>query len=183
MLLWMLWPSFVSSLLAPEYVTWATITCYMAGIGSIISTYVVCQILQKKINPLIFTYAMLAGPVAIGAPLLIADQWSALLIGIVADAVSSVCFIYMQPWLCKKLGILDVMGVHNLHGLGGWIGVIASSIMLGSLTNIVIAIAVVAIALAGGAAVGLVTRLTRGTMDDIMDDDPDFIPNEKPEEA
>jgi len=70
MLLWMLWPSFVTALLPSDQVTWGMITCYMAGLGSIITTYLICQIVQKKVNPLIYTYAMLAGPVAIGSPLL-----------------------------------------------------------------------------------------------------------------
>lgn len=180
MLLWILWPSFVSSLLSPDNVTWATITCYMAGIGSIISTYIVCQIVQKKINPLIFTYAMLAGPVAIGAPLLIVNQWGALLIGLIAGAISSLAFIYLQPWFCKKIGVLDVMGVHNLHGIGGWVGVFASAIVLGSLTNIIVAVIVVAIAIIGGAAIGLFAKLTIGNETEIMTDDTDFISNDEP---
>lgn len=190
MLLWVLWPAFVSSMLPLEQVAWATITCYMAGIGSVISAWLVCTIVQKKVNPLIYTYAMLAGPVAIGAPLLLVGPWGAIAIGLVAGAISALAFIYLQPWLCKKMGVLDVMGVHNLHGVGGWIGVFASVIALCALNgfiaesfaNIVFAVIVLAIAIGGGILVGLVVKLTRGTMSDeeLFSDDADFIKNEEP---
>ncbi len=182
MLLWMLWPSFVTSLLSPEFITWGTITCYMAGVGSIISTYFVCMALQGKVNPLIFTYAMLCGPVAIGAPLLSVGPWGALLIGLIAGAVSTVCFIYLQPWLCSKLGVLDVMGVHNLHGVGGWMGAIFAAIIVGSFTNIIIAAVVMVLTLITGAIVGVIVKATRGDMEILCDDDTDFIKSEAPAE-
>ena len=183
MLLWMLWPSFVTSLLPPDQVTWGTITCYMAGIGSIISTYFVCSAVQGKINCLIFTYAMLCGPVAIGAPLLSVGPWGALLIGLVAGAVSALCFIYLQPWFCSKIGVLDVMGVHNLHGIGGWIGAIIVSVLVGSIASLGMAAIVVCVTLATGAVIGIIVRATRGELESICDDDVDFIRTEKPVES
>ena len=183
MLLWMLWPSFVTSLISMEDITWGTITCYMAGIGSILSTYVVCTAVQGKINPLIFTYAMLCGPVAIGAPLLSVGPWGALVIGLIAGAVSSLCFIYLQPWFCKKIGVLDVMGVHNLHGVGGWMGAIFVTVIVGSAASLVMAALVCVITLVTGAIVGVIVKLTRGKMDEICNDDPDFIKNEMPDPA
>ncbi len=180
MLLWMLWPSFVTSLVRMEDITWGTITCYMAGIGSILSTYVVCMGVQGKINPLIFTYAMLCGPVAIGAPLLSVGPWGALLIGVIAGAVSSLCFINLQNWFCSKIGVLDVMGVHNLHGVGGWMGAIFVTVLVGSAASLIMAALVCVITIVAGAIVGLVVRATRGWMDVICDDEPDFIRNEMP---
>ena len=185
MLLWMLWPSFVTSLLDPSQITWGTITCYMAGMGSLISTYIVCVAIQGKVNPLIYTYAMLCGPVAIGAPLLSVGPWGALLIGLIAGAVSALCFIYLQPWLCSKLGILDVMGVHNLHGVGGWMGAIFVSIVVGSFTSLGVAVLVFAFTLITGFVVGFIVKMTRGEMADeeLIDDDVDFIKSEKPADA
>lgn len=180
MLLWMLWPSFVTSLQPMENITWATITCYMAGIGSILSTYFVCMAVQGKINPLIFTYAMLCGPVAIGAPLLSVGPWGALLIGVIAGAVSSLCFIYLQPWFCKKLGVLDVMGVHNLHGVGGWMGAIFVCILVGSASTLLMALFVMAISIVFGAVVGVIVKASRGEMEEICNDAPDFIRNDEP---
>lgn len=182
MLLWMLWPSFVTALLPADQVTWGMITCYMAGIGSIITTYIICQLVQKKVNPLIYTYAMLAGPVAIGSPLLSVNQWGALIIGLIAGALSALAFIYLQPWLCKKIGALDVMGVHNLHGVGGWIGALSAAIIIGSVTNAIAAVGVVIITMVVGGITGGIVRLTRGTITDDMlfTDDSDFIKTEAP---
>lgn len=183
MLLWMLWPSFVTSLLPADQVTWGTITCYMAGVGSIISTYFVCSAVQGKINSLVFTYAMLCGPVAIGAPLLSVGPWGALLIGLIAGAVSSLCFIYLQPWFTRKIGAMDIMGVHNLHGIGGWMGAIFVSIVVGSVASLGIAVIVFLVTLVLGFVVGAIVRLTRGNMEAICDDDTDFIRTEAPSDA
>lgn len=191
MLLWMLWPSFVTSQLTIDgQVTAATVTCYMAGIGSVISAYLVCMYCQGKVNPLTYTYAMLCGPVAIGAPLLSVGPWGALLIGIIAGAVSALCFIYLQPVLCKKLGVLDVMGVHNLHGIGGWMGAIFCTIIIlaaggsGSeaAATIVMAVIVCVLGLVVGAIMGVIMRFTRGDIDGFATDDVDFIKNEEPAE-
>jgi len=188
MVLWVLWPTFVCGLLPMEDFAWGTMTCYMAGLGSVVSAYVVCMVCQKKVNPLTYTYAMLAGPVAIGAPLLSVGPWGALLIGIVAGIVSALCFIYLQPRLCNKLGVLDVMGVHNLHGMAGWTGAIACAVVLliegdtaGAGANVVMAVIVFAVALAGGAITGIIIRLTKGKPMEMFSDDYDFIKSEKPE--
>ena len=126
MLLWVLWPCFVTALLPAEEVFHGMMVCYMGGIGSILSAWVVCTLIQKKVNPLIYTYAMLAGPVAIGTPLVMIGPWAAIIVGIIAGALSALSFIYLQPRLCKALGAVDVMGVHNLHGVGGWVGAFAA---------------------------------------------------------
>lgn len=181
MLLWMLWPSFVTSLLPGGIdVTKATITCYMAGIGSIISTYALCVLLQGKVNPLVYTYAMLCGPVAIGAPLLQVGPWAALLIGLIAGAISTICFVYLQPWFCSKIGILDVMGVHNLHGVGGWFGAIVVSVVTLTGGTLLMAVITVAITVVTGFVIGYVVKLTRGDLPEICNDDTDFIKNEAP---
>ena len=181
LLLWMLWPSFVTGFLDPSQTTQGLITCYMAGLGSVISAYFVCMIIQKKVNPLIYTYALLAGPVAIGGPLLILGPWGALVLGIVAGAVSALCFIYLQPWLSKKMGNVDMMGVHNLHGMAGWVGALSVCIITLSPDNAVYAIIVAALAIGTGAIAGIIIRLTRGDMPIIADDETDFIKSEAPQ--
>ena len=192
MLLWVLWPSFVTALLPMEQVFWGMMTCYLAGMGSILSAWVVCMLAQKKVNPLIYTYAMLAGPVAIGAPLILVGPWAAIVVGLIAGAVSALSFIYLHPRLCKALGTVDVMGVHNLHGVGGWIGMIASVVAMGILdaslygdaitSNIVSAVFVAVVTLVLGIVIGVVLKLTRGKMsdEDLFSDDVDFIKTEEP---
>lgn len=186
MLLFVLWPSFVTGLLDNMAdITMGTITCYMAGIGSMISAYVVCQGLQKKVNPLIYTYAMLAGPVAIGSPLLAWEisvaPWAALALGLVAGAVSALSFIYLHPWLCKKTGVLDVMGVHNLHGVAGWLGALTAAVVVSGAfqANVIAAVLVFIIGIATGAVCGLFLRFTRKEQE-WFTDDTDFIDNPAP---
>lgn len=176
MLLWVLWPSFVTALLPADQVHWGMVTCYMAGLGSIISAYVFCMIYEKKVNPLVYTYAMLCGPVAIGSPLLVVGPWGALLVGLAAGFISVTSFIYLQPRLCKALGVLDVMGVHNLHGVGGWFGAIVCAAIAAGGVNIITAIGVFVISLVTGAITGIIIKATRGTMEDheLFRDDADF---------
>jgi len=192
MLLWVLWPAFVTALLPMDQVFLGMMVCYMGGVGSIISAWLVCTLIQKKVNPLIYTYAMLAGPVAIGAPLILIGPWAALTVGLIAGAAAALSFIYLHPWLCKKLGALDVMGVHNLHGVAGWVGAFASITILAivysdmdaALTNLVAAVAVFALALVLGALVGIILKLTRGKYpdEDMFSDDADFIKSEAPQQ-
>lgn len=181
MLLWMLWPSFVTSLCGDIVdINIGTMTCLMAGVGSLISAYAVCVICEGKVNPLTYTYAMLCGPVAIGAPLLVVGPWGGLLIGLIAGAVSALCFIYLQPRFTKLIGVYDLMGVHNLHGMGGWIGAITVSLVVGSAASITMAVVAVIIMVVCGAVIGVVVRFTRGRMDEICTDQTDFIFNEDP---
>jgi len=190
MLLWVLWPSFVTALLPMDQVFWGMMTCYLAGMGSILSAWVVCTLAQKKVNPLIYTYAMLAGPVAIGAPLLLVGPWAAFVVGIIAGAFSAASFIYLHPRFCKAIGTLDVMGVHNLHGVGGWIGMISSVVAMAYLggygdyitSNIICAVFVAVVTLVLGIIIGFVLKLTRGKVPDenLFTDDVDFIKTEKP---
>jgi ammonium transporter Rh len=148
----------------------------MAGLGSIISTYIFCMIYEKKVNPLVYTYAMLCGPVAIGSPLLVVGPWGALLVGLGAGFISATCFIYLQPKLCKAMGVLDVMGVHNLHGVGGWFGAIVCAGIAAGGVNIVSAVGVFIISLVTGAITGGIIKATRGRMEDheLFRDDVDF---------
>jgi len=174
MLLWVLWPSFVTATLDANLVTWGMTTAYMAGIGAIISTYIVDMLLEKKVNPLVFTYAMLAGMVSIGSPLLAVGPWGALLVGLAAGAISTVSFVKLQPWLTTKLGALDVMGVHNLHGVGGWFGALVCAAIFAGWVNVVSAAGVFVISLVAGGITGVVLRATRGKMPVMFADNTDF---------
>lgn len=181
MLLFMLWPSFVTAVLDPADVSRATAVCYMAGMGSIISAYLTCKIVQKKINPGIYAFTLLAGPVCMSPIMLLIDPFFAVFWGMLGGILSTLCFIYLQPWFCKKLGVLDVMGVHNLHGMAGWLGVIALFVMTKDLSVMMYALSMVAVTVVCGLLVGLVLRYTRGDMKLLLDDRSEFIFNEDPE--
>ncbi|MCL5980956.1 MAG: ammonium transporter [Firmicutes bacterium] len=155
MLLWMLWPSFTSALVAPEKVVSVMLVTYMALMGSTLSTYVLLSALQKKIDPLIFTYAILSGGVTIGSTIDLVGPWVAFLIGILAGVASTLCFLYLHQALLKATGVLDVMGVHNLHGIPG---------VLGALLAIPFAGTVQITAAIGTIVIGLLTGLLSGVI-------------------
>ncbi len=177
MLLFVLWPSFVTALLPADLVNWGMFTAYMAGLGSIIAAYFTCMLLQKRVDPLVYTYALLAGLVAIGSPLISVDPWTALVIGLVAGTVSVFCFVKLHPWLCEKAGVLDVMGVHNLHGVPGIVGAIFGAIFAAGMVNIISLVGVLILSLVTGAITGLILKATRGDMDESMmfSDNADFL--------
>lgn len=175
-LLFMLWPSFVTGLLPIESTTPVMINCYMSGFGSILSAFVTCTLLSKnrKVNPLIYMYALLAGPVASSSALLLATPWACVLIGVIAGIACTLAFTYLQGWLCNKLNVLDVMGVHNLHGIGAWISLLSAAILAKSIVNIWAAILTVVLGLITGIISGKLLRLTRGDMRILFEDDSVF---------
>lgn len=181
MLLFMLWPSFVTAVLDPADTSRATAVCYMAGMGSIISAYLTCKYLQKGINPGIYAFALLAGPVAMSPIMLIIDPFFGFLWGMVGGVLSSLCFIYLQPWFCNKLGVMDVMGVHNLHGMVGWLGTIALFLMTMEIAVLQYVGCMVVTTLVGGFIVGLIVKYTRGHINLILDDREEFLFNEDPD--
>jgi len=177
MLLFVLWPSFVTALLPGDLVTWGMMTTYMAGLGSVISAYLTCVAFEKKVDPLVYTYALLAGMVSIGAPLISVGPWAALGIGLIAGVISVVCFVKLHPWLCEKIGVFDVMGVHNLHGVPGVWGAIAGAIFAAGYINIVSLVGVILISLVTGGITGIILKATRGEMgqEELFSDESMFL--------
>ncbi|MDR1916861.1 MAG: hypothetical protein LBQ58_09835 [Synergistaceae bacterium] len=166
MLLFMLWPSFVTSLLPLSQNNQATINCYFSGFGSIISAYFTCMAVSKKrkINPLVYAYTLLAGPVASSSTLLLATPWTSLMIGVVAGILSTLSFTYFNAWLCGKIKALDVMGAHNLHGVCGWISLLSGALMAGSIVNVWAGLLTMVLGVAVGLISGLILRALRGSM-------------------
>lgn len=166
MLLFILWPSFVTALLPLEVNTQVMINCYLSGFGSIIAAYLTCVAVskKKKVNPLVYTYAMLAGPVASSSTLLLAHPWVSMLIGVVAGVLCTLAFTFLNAWLCKKLKVLDVMGVHNLHGIGGWISLLTGAMLAGNAINVLAGVVTLVLGIVGGCIIGLILRGTRGKL-------------------
>jgi len=160
MLLFVLWPSFVTALLPPEEIIPAMINTYLALMASTLVTYVLLVVLKRTIDPLVFTYAILAGGVAIGATVDLATPWQAWIIGLVGGAASTLSFVYLNDRLGKATGVLDSMGVHNLHGIPGIVGGLAPLLVVGAGGVQILAVGgTLVLALVTGAVTGLILRL------------------------
>merc|ERR1719409_2406701 len=58
---------------------------------------------------------------------LVIQPWGALVIGFCAGALSVVGYVYISPWLERKIGLHDTCGIHNLHGMPGVMGAIGGA--------------------------------------------------------
>ena len=158
MLLFILWPSFVTVLLAPSQVVDVAIVTYMSGFGAAVAAYAVNWVIDKKVDPLIYTYAMLCGMVAIGSTCDLVGPWAGLIIGVAAGAISVLCFKYWQPFTEKAFGVKDMMGVQNLHGVGGIFGALICAVMFAGLVQVWALLGAIAIMIVVGGITGLLCR-------------------------
>ncbi|MFH0865819.1 MAG: ammonium transporter [Bacteroidota bacterium] len=126
MILWIFWPSFCAALVTPEQMPSTVVNVIIALCGSTIATYIFTVMLRKKISIADIANAALAGGVAIGSTCAVASHPAALLIGVLAGAISTFGFAVVQSRLQKGLKLIDTCGVSNLHGLPGLMGGLAA---------------------------------------------------------
>jgi ammonium transporter Rh len=126
MVLWVFWPSFCAALVAPENIPFTAINVVIALCGSTLSTYFSTIALRRKISISDIANASLAGGVAIGATCAFANHTTAFIIGILAGALSTFGFAFIQPRIEKAFRMIDTCGVTNLHGWPGLMGGIAA---------------------------------------------------------
>ena len=80
--------------------------------------------------------ATVAGGVIIGACSdLILSPWASIIIGLGGGFVSLFGFEVLGPYLTKTIGLHDTAGIHNLHGMPGFLGGILSAICAGTATS------------------------------------------------
>jgi len=120
--LWIFWPSFCSALVAVDKIPLAAINTVLALCGATLSTYAFTILIRGKIEIGDIANASLAGGVAIGATVADVTPGWAMLIGLIAGAISVVGYAIIQPRLQKATGGVDTCGVHNLHGMPGVFG-------------------------------------------------------------
>lgn len=132
--LWMYWPSFNAALGSGATQSRAVINTTLSLTGSCVAAFLASYVFrgENRFNMVDIQNATLAGGVAMGASAdLIIKPGSAIAIGAIAGTVSVLGYVYVQPYLEKKIGLHDTCGVHNLHGMpsliGGFAGVIATS--------------------------------------------------------
>lgn len=123
MVLWVFWPSFCAAIVAPELITHTAVNVILALCGSTAATYVMTITLRNgKINTADIANATLAGGVAIGSACDSVSATTAIIIGLVAGAISTFGFAVIQSKFQKGLKFIDTCGVFNLHGLPGLFG-------------------------------------------------------------
>ncbi|KAK2142624.1 hypothetical protein LSH36_932g01094 [Paralvinella palmiformis] len=133
--LWMFWPSFNSALAPGDDQHRAIINTYYSLAACTVTAFAVSSIVNKhnKFEMEHIQNSTLAGGVAVGT---IADMmihpWGAMLVGMIAGAVSVIGYKYLSPCLAKKFKLHDTCGVNNLHGIPGLIagvaGIVASAV-------------------------------------------------------
>ncbi|NXE74865.1 RHAG protein, partial [Cochlearius cochlearius] len=128
--LWLFWPSFNSAISSEQ--TKAIVNTYYSLAACTVVTFALSSLVDQrgKFNMVLIQNATLAGGVAVGtcADLSI-RPFAAMCIGSVAGTISVLGFHFLTPFLESKLNIQDTCGVHNLHGLPGILGGVASIIV------------------------------------------------------
>eukprot|EP01123_Difflugia_compressa_P004544 TRINITY_DN15991_c0_g1_i1.p1 TRINITY_DN15991_c0_g1~~TRINITY_DN15991_c0_g1_i1.p1 ORF type:complete len:368 (+),score=70.42 TRINITY_DN15991_c0_g1_i1:110-1105(+) len=122
--LWMFWPSFNGALAIGGQQHRVIINTVLALCVSCTVVFCYSYLLRdSKFEIVEIQNATLAGGVAVGCSSdLVIGPWGAMLIGLVAGTISAFGFMYLTPWLEKKLGLHDTAGIHNLHGMPGILG-------------------------------------------------------------
>ncbi|XP_072498521.1 ammonium transporter Rh type A [Notamacropus eugenii] len=169
--LWMFWPSFNSAIAdAGEHQYMAIVNTYFSLAACVLTTFALSSLVghRGKLDMVHIQNATLAGGVAVGTCADMAIQpYFAMLIGVIAGVVSVLGFKHLTPIFTTKLRIHDTCGVHNLHGLPGVIGGIASivAIALGASDKSTIAMQAAALgsslgtAIVGGLLTGLILKI------------------------
>ena len=126
MVLWVFWPSFCAALVPIDAIPHTVVNVFIALCGSTIATYITSVFIRGKAGIGDIANAALAGGVAIGSTCDFASHTQAMIIGVVAGAISTVGFAILQDKQQKFHKIIDTCGVSNLHGLPGIFGGLAA---------------------------------------------------------
>lgn len=169
--LWMFWPSFNSAIAQPENNQYrAIVNTYMSLAACVITAYALSSLVERRgrLDMVHIQNATLAGGVAVGT---CADMeiplYFAMTIGSTAGIISVLGYKFLSPLLAHKLMIHDTCGVHNLHGLPGVFGGLASIVAIswGKSTVSTTAMQAAALgssigsAIVGGLVTGLILKL------------------------
>lgn len=130
----MFWPSFNSALASAYDQERAVINTLLSLTASAVASFAASYYLRgvKKFDIVDIQNASIAGGVAIGTTSnMMLGPVGAQVIGFLAGWLSVSGYVIIQPFLEKKLNIYDTCGVHNLHGMPGVLGGLASIVVAG----------------------------------------------------
>jgi ammonium transporter Rh len=134
--LWMHWPSFNAGIVTDTAgIHRAVVNTILSLTGSCVSTFILSALYnQGKFHMEDILNATLAGGVAIGAACdLIVYPFVSLLCGFLAGIISTIGYKRITRFLEHKIGLFDTAGIHNLHGMPGFLGGILSAIVVSGL--------------------------------------------------
>lgn len=133
--LFIMWPSFNAAIAIPgSRQLQAIVNTFLSLTGAVISSFVVSRLVSEhKFNPVHIQNSTLAGGVVMGvAADLDLTPAGAIGSGFIAGVVSVLGYRYLSPILNNKFHIQDVCGVHNLHGMPGFMsGLVGIFVTLG----------------------------------------------------
>ncbi|XP_067228954.1 rh family, C glycoprotein, like 1 [Chanodichthys erythropterus] len=134
--LWMFWPSFNSAIADHgDGQHRAVINTYLALASSVLTSFAISSLSQKhgKLDMVHIQNATLAGGVAMGtASEFMITPYGSLIVGFCSGIVSALGYLFLSPFMEKKMKIQDTCGVHNLHAMPGVIGGIVGAITAAS---------------------------------------------------
>lgn len=136
--LWMFWPSFNGALAGEHFHQQerVVINTVLALTCSCISAFFWSHFYCGKLDMVHIQNASLAGGVAVGSSSdLVVGPWAAIVIGLCAGFLSVSGYHYLTPRL-NNLGIYDVCGINNLHGMPGILGAVAGAISAASASEV-----------------------------------------------
>ncbi|OMJ90733.1 hypothetical protein SteCoe_6810 [Stentor coeruleus] len=128
-LLWFSWPGFNAALAEnTEDFYYAVSNTVIALFGSTVGAFITSGLLNNgKLSMVSIINATLSGGVAVGTACIICHKpgWASLL-GFLTGGISAFGFEKITPFLEEKIGLQDIAGVNNLHGIPGIISMIFS---------------------------------------------------------
>ncbi|XP_041965439.1 ammonium transporter Rh type C-like 2 isoform X1 [Alosa sapidissima] len=130
--LWMFWPSFNSAITDHgDGQHRAAINTYLSLASTVLTTFAISSLFQKtgKVDMVHIQNSTLAGGVAVGtAAEFMLMPYGSLIVGFCCGIISTLGYIFLTPFMERKLKIQDTCGIHNLHAMPGVIGGIVGAI-------------------------------------------------------
>ena len=124
------WPMYASVFYANTNGFNAGVCYTMAMAASILIGILVDYILEPNhlLDPYLISQCFYAGCVGVSTSIFVCGPWGSLAIGAISGGLMPLFKKYVARGLTKKCGVADILGVHNVHGLCGWISVLCGMI-------------------------------------------------------
>ncbi|XP_030645751.1 ammonium transporter Rh type C-like 2 isoform X1 [Chanos chanos] len=130
--LWMFWPSFNSAITDHgDGQHRAAINTYLCLASCVLTTFAISSLFEKtgKVDMVHIQNSTLAGGVAAGtAAEFMLTPYGSLIVGFCCGIISTLGYLFLTPFMEKKLKIQDTCGIHNLHAMPGVLGGIVGAI-------------------------------------------------------